>query len=91
MQFRATMRSKISTQPASNGPVVEFFLSGNIMKASTLKPLLIVILCFISSIYLSHVNLAQTDRNASDEKVYDAKDVDTKVKVLSQPDCLQQS
>jgi TonB family protein len=55
------------------------------MKPS-LKPLLIVILFSMSSIYLSHQNLAQTDQKASDEKVYEAKDVDTTVKILSKPD-----
>ena len=51
-----------------------------------MKPLLILILFSISSIYLSPQNLAQTDQKAPDEKVYDAKDVDTKVKILSMPD-----
>ncbi len=58
------------------------------MKASTLKPLLILILFSVSSTYLSHHNRAQTDQDskAPDEKIYDPKDVDTKVKILSQPD-----
>jgi len=57
-----------------------------VMKASVLKPLLVVILFSISSTYLS--NQTQTDQNskAPDEKIYDAKDVDTKVKILSMPD-----
>jgi hypothetical protein len=58
------------------------------MKASALKSLLILILFSVSSTYLSHPNVAQTDQDskAPDEKVYDPKDVDTKVKILSMPD-----
>lgn len=51
-----------------------------------MKPLLILVLFSISSIYLSHQNLAQTDQKAPDEKVYDPKEVDTKIKILSMPD-----
>lgn len=58
------------------------------MKASALKPLLIVILVSMSSIYLSHQNLAQTDQDSKAEKVYDGKDVDTKIKILSKPEAV---
>jgi len=55
------------------------------MKALALKILFTFILL---SILLSPQNLAQTDQNpkAPDEKVYDGKDVDRKVEILSLPD-----
>lgn len=58
------------------------------MKTVALKRLLILILLSMAPLCLSHQNPAQTDQNptAPDEKVYEGKDVDTKVKVLSQPD-----
>ena len=52
-----------------------------------MKRILILILLLMASVYLSHPNLAQTvqDQKATDEKVYEGKEVDTKVKILSQP------
>lgn len=49
--------------------------------------ILLLILLLIASGYVSRPDLAQTDQDtkASDEKVYEGEDVDTKAKILSQP------
>jgi TonB family protein len=57
------------------------------MKALVLKTISISILIAMASLY-SPETLAQTEQNskAADEKVYEGKDVDSKVKILSMPD-----
>lgn len=47
---------------------------------------ILILLLSMSPAYLLHQNLAQTDQNAADEKVYDPKEVDSKVKILSMRD-----
>ena len=53
-----------------------------------MKRVLALILLSTASGYLSHQNPARTDQNPSgtDDKVYEAKEVDSSVKVLSKPD-----
>jgi TonB family protein len=58
------------------------------MKTLALKKLFQLILLSMVSVWPSNQNLAQTDQNPKppDEKIYDAKEVDRKVEILSMPD-----